>query len=118
MPGALEAAPFEFSAGYYGRDSFGPVQPATLSEIQTMRGHRFVQLEVNPVRYNPVRGELEYATTIEITVDFPSADLTETRRVLDRYSNGRFAQVAADMFINFRLRVTRPAGHRATEVTS
>jgi hypothetical protein len=100
MPGALESASFELSADYYERDGFGSVLPASLSEIQTMRGHRFVQLEVNPVRYNPARGELEYATTIEVTVDFPGADTAETRRVLDRYSNGRFAQVAADMFIN------------------
>jgi hypothetical protein len=107
MPGALESASFEFSANYYGRDSFGEYQPASLSEVQTMRGHRFVQLEVNPVRYNPARGELEYATTIEVTVDFPGAELTETRRVLDRYSNGRFAQVAADMFINHAAFVSR-----------
>jgi hypothetical protein len=107
MPGALESASFEFSADYYGRDSFGQYQPASIDEVQTMRGHRFVQLEVNPVRYNPARGELEYATTIEVTVDFPGAELAETRRVLDRYSNGRFAQVAADMFINHAAFVSR-----------
>ena len=107
MPGALESASFELSADYYERDSFGPVRPAGLSEIQTMRGHRFVQLEVNPVRYNPARGELEYATTIEVTIDFPGADISETRRALDRYSNGRFAVVAADMFINHAAFVSR-----------
>ncbi|MCK4681117.1 hypothetical protein KAT82_08300, partial [bacterium] len=107
MPGALESASFEFSADYYGRDSFGQYLTASLSEVQMMRGHRFVQLEVNPVRYNPVSGELEYATTIEVTVDFPGAELTETRRALDRYSNGRFAQVAADMFINHAAFVSR-----------
>ncbi|MFH1864383.1 MAG: C25 family peptidase propeptide domain-containing protein, partial [Candidatus Eisenbacteria bacterium] len=107
IPGALESAPFELSDDFYTRDSFGPDEPARLSDIQTMRGHRFAQLEVNPVRYNPARGEVEYATSIEVTIEFPEADLAETRRVLDRYSNGRYAQVAADMFVNHAAFVSR-----------
>jgi len=107
LPGALESARFERSDEFYARDSLEPGTAARLSDIQTMRGHRFAQLEVNPVRYNPARGELEYATAIEVTIGFPGADLAETRRVLDRHSNGRFDQVAGDMFINHAAFTTR-----------
>ncbi|HYW68010.1 MAG TPA: C25 family cysteine peptidase, partial [bacterium] len=107
IPGALESARFEMSAAYYDSDVFSPSSAASLGEVQTMRGHRFVQLEVSPVRYNPARGEVEYATSIEVTVEFPGADLAETRRVHDRYSNGRFAKLASDTFINHAVFTTR-----------
>jgi len=111
VPGAMEAAPFDFSEERYSLDAFGPDETATLSDVQTMRGHDFVQLEVHPVRYNPARGEVEYASRIEVTVEFEGGDLAETRRRLERYSTGRFEKFADDTFINhdaFRSRYTIP----------
>ena len=100
VPGALEAAPFARSADYYARDAFTPDDVVRLGDTGTMRGHRFAQLEVHPVRYNPVRKEVSYATRIEVRVEFPGADPSETRRVLDRLSNAYTEQVAGDTFIN------------------
>jgi hypothetical protein len=111
IEGALESAPFQISDEYYAREPFAPVEIASLSDARTMRGHRFVQLSVNPVRYSPARGALQYATDIEVVVDFRGADAAETSRVLARYSSGSFAKLAEDSFVNgdaFRSRYTVP----------
>ncbi|MBN2565032.1 MAG: hypothetical protein JXB46_04920, partial [Candidatus Eisenbacteria bacterium] len=100
MPGALEAAPFAFSDDRYSSDVFFPEVVASLGEVQSIREHRFTQLTVSPFRYNPVSGELEYATSIEITISFPGADAGETMRAYDRYSDARTDKAVSDLFVN------------------
>jgi hypothetical protein len=107
VPGALEDAPFILSADYYGTDAFLPEGVASLGEVRTMRGHRYAQLTVNPFRYNPVGGELECATEIEVSIAFPGADGAETRRIYSRYSDALTEKTASELFINHSVFVSR-----------
>ncbi len=100
VPGALESADFVMSSDFYSRNAFEPTDVARLGEVRTLRGHRYVQLEVNPVRYNPATGELEFATSVEIEIDFIGGDAEATRRAIDRYSTGSFDRLAHDLFVN------------------
>ena len=111
VPGALESAPFVLSEAAYARNAFGPDELAALGEIRELRGHRFAVLEVNPIRYNPVSGEIEVATQVSVDVRFEGADQAETRSRLARYSNAYSEQVAGDLFLNhdaFRSRYDMP----------
>ncbi len=107
IPGAIESAPFEISDEFYRSDAFLPAEQVRVGEIRQLRGHRFVQLEVTPIRYNPSLAEIEIATEIDVTIDFAGGDAAETRRVLDRYSNGRFERLARDLFLNHSAFVSR-----------
>lgn len=107
VPGAIDAAQFAYSDEFYALDEPTPEEFARIGEIGTMRGLGFVQLEVNPIRYSPASGEIEFATRIEIAIEFPGADPIETRRILDRYSNPYFDRIARDMFINREAFVSR-----------
>lgn len=116
VPGALEAARFVRSADYYGSDAFGPTHAASVGEPATMRGHRFAQLEVFPVRYNPATSEIEYASSIVVQIDFVGGDIARTRDVSERYSNEYADRLADDMFVNADAFVSRydvplPAGY-------
>jgi hypothetical protein len=116
VPGALEAARFVRSPEYYGRDAFGPGYAASIGDAATMRGHRFAQLEVFPVRYNPARSEIEYASSIVVRIDFVGGDVAGTRGVAARYSNEYADKVAEDMFVNrdafvYRYDVPLPVGY-------
>jgi hypothetical protein len=100
VPGALERADFVLSAEYYADDALHPANLASVGEPHVMRGHTFADLEIHPVRYNPARGEIEYVTSIELSVDFEGGDGAETRRQIDRYTNGFVGKIADDMFVN------------------
>lgn len=100
IPGALERADLVLEEAYYGSDAFHPSDGARVGEVRVMRGRSFAQLEVNPIRYNPGRGEIEYTTAIEIAVDFAGGDLAETRRLIDRFTNAYVDEIAGDMFVN------------------
>jgi hypothetical protein len=100
VPGALERAEFVLSQAYYAHDALHPEAFARVGESGVLRGRDFVQLEVNPIRYNPARNEIEFVTSAVIAVDFAGGDAAETRRLVDRYSNAYVGKLAADLFIN------------------
>jgi hypothetical protein len=100
IPGAVADADFAFSEEYYAGSSFMPAALARIGEGGTVRGHNFVLLEMNPVRYSPVLGEIEYCTRITLEVEFTGGDLSETRRLIERYNNRYSEKLASDMFVN------------------
>jgi len=94
VPGARERARFARTEAYYARDSFGPDEIVRVGEPRIMRGHRYVMLEVTPLRYNPAAGLIRPLKRIDIEIDFVGGDLVETRRMTDRYSTGPAVDVA------------------------
>jgi len=100
IPGAVRDAEFAFSEEYYSGSSLVPAALASIGEGGTVRGHDFVLLEVNPVRYSPVSGEIEYCTQITLEVEFTGGDLPETLRLLERHGNHYSGKLASDMFVN------------------
>ncbi|MBD3366560.1 MAG: hypothetical protein GF405_00125, partial [Candidatus Eisenbacteria bacterium] len=115
VPGAREAAAFQYDEAVYAADAFTPDVPASLGETGTIRAHSFVELEIFPVQYNTATGAVRYLTDIEVAVDFEGGDWAETGRRLERYASPDFDVFAQKHFVNadqFRTRaLTLPIGY-------
>jgi subtilisin-like proprotein convertase family protein len=107
LPGALEAARFAFDDEAYARDAFVPGASAAIADVGQVRAHRFAEVEVYPVRYNPATGTVRYLTHIELAVDFEGADWAETGAVLARYASPGFDEFASREFVNAEAFATR-----------
>ncbi|MHC4615761.1 MAG: C25 family cysteine peptidase [Planctomycetota bacterium] len=70
IPGAWENAPFDFDAAAYTIDALQPAERVQVTELGIVRGHRLALLEIRPVAYNPVRGQLVLWPQIEAAVSF------------------------------------------------
>ena len=115
LPGAREAARFAIDRGAYAENGFGPDVAASLAQSGQIRAHRYVEVEIYPVQYNPADGSIRYLTSIELRVDFDGADAGATRAALDRYASPDFDAFAKKHFLNardFRTRaLTLPIGY-------
>ncbi|MFH1502733.1 MAG: C25 family cysteine peptidase, partial [Candidatus Eisenbacteria bacterium] len=115
LPGAREAARFALDRGAYAVDAFGPDVAAAVGETGQFRAHRFVEVEIFPVQYNPATGAIRYLTSIELRVDFEGADVGATNAALERYSSPDFDAFARRNFVNadaFKTRaLTLPIGY-------
>ncbi len=100
IPGAREAMSFEFDESSYDVDSFLPIAAARISDSGQVRAHRFIQVEIFPVRYNPRAGTIRYLTHIEIKITFEGGDLNETKRRLARFASPDFDTFASRVFLN------------------
>jgi hypothetical protein len=69
---------FFLDVDYYAQDTFLPERPVTIVESGSMRGQRFVLVELSPVRYNPCRGELKTMESCTFTLSFTHNDIPPT----------------------------------------
>ena len=100
IPGAREAMAFELDESSYEVDSFLPVAAARIADSGQVRAHRFVQVEIFPVQYNPKAGAIRYLTHIEIRITFKGGDRDETERRLARFASPGFDTFASREFLN------------------
>jgi len=100
VAGAREAARFVIDDAAYDRAGYSPDVAAALGEIGQIRAHRFVELEIFPVQYDPSAGSVRYLTGIELEVDFEGADWAETQAKLKRYASPDFDSMAQRRFLN------------------
>ncbi len=70
LPGAQEAAPFDYNIAAYSRASDTPEQRAIITEAGVVRGQRLLLLEVNPVSYNPSTQTVTYYPDLIVNVSF------------------------------------------------
>jgi hypothetical protein len=61
----------DWDAAAYGQDELGPAERVTVTELGIVRGHYLYLLEVRPVAYNPVTGDLAFWPQIGVGLDFP-----------------------------------------------
>ncbi|UCG61661.1 MAG: T9SS type A sorting domain-containing protein [Candidatus Zixiibacteriota bacterium] len=61
---------FDINPVQYSTNSFFPEQMASVSDPAIWRDVRVVTLKVNPVRYNPVTGELKVCTEMTVRLDY------------------------------------------------
>jgi subtilisin-like proprotein convertase family protein len=111
LPGALEAARLVIDDAAYATDTHSPAVAARLGEIGQVRAHRYAEVEIFPIQYNPVAGTIRYLTHVEIAVDFEGADWAETNAIIERYASPGFDEFARHAFVNaeaFAVRATIP----------
>ncbi len=99
LPGAT--AEFTMNPAAYAADGFQPSAIASAQVIGEVRGHRAVMVEVTPVQYNPVTGEVRLLTSCSISVNLPGSDMDQTRAVLTRYCSPSFDTFDQNFFDNY-----------------
>ncbi|HRX84129.1 MAG TPA: C25 family cysteine peptidase [Phycisphaerae bacterium] len=70
LPGAADAAPFDFNAEAYTRSASFPAERAVVEEIGILRGQHLWQLEIRPVSYNPADQTLTVWPDLTVDVTF------------------------------------------------
>jgi hypothetical protein len=98
----VEGASVEFTMdeAYYSMDSFTPSEIAHVSVLGEIRAYTMALLEISPIQYNPVTGELRIMTQCRIQLNLPGSDMVGTAENIDRYSTPSFDQVYSSLFIN------------------
>lgn len=98
----IEGASVEFALDEtsYGMDTFVPTTIADVSVMGELRGRNIAFLEIYPVQYNPVSGDLRIMTQCELRINLPGSDLVQTAEKIDRYSTPSFEPLVNTVFIN------------------
>ncbi len=100
LPGALEAAPFQINADTYSQNSFIGTERVRIQEIDTMRGHRLLVLEISPIAYNPSANAIQYVSQINIDLGLRNADQNRTLEMARRYADRTFDQIFNRIVLN------------------
>jgi hypothetical protein len=98
IPGA--SAEFTMNDAAYSMNSFTPSTVAQVSVLGEIRAYRMAFLEIFPVQYNPVTGELRIMTQCSLHLSLPGSDLVQTAERIDRYDTSSFDQIYNTMFVN------------------
>jgi hypothetical protein len=88
----LEGASVDFTINnmYYSINAFLPASIVTIESIGELRGRNIAFLEISPLQYNPVSGELRIMTQCQIRINLPGSDLVQTTENIDRYTTSSF----------------------------
>ena len=93
--------PFTRDDTFYAMDAFFPSAIADVRNLGELRGRQVAFLQIFPVQYNPLSGELRIMTHCELRMNLPGSDLVETAEKIDRYTTPSFAQLFETSFINY-----------------
>ncbi|MFO7650271.1 MAG: C25 family cysteine peptidase, partial [bacterium] len=80
QPESRPTLPFEYDPQAYAVNALYPAENWTATEPMIMRDVRLVQLVMQPVRHNPVTGELRVARRLQVTLTNEGASSTNVLR--------------------------------------
>ena len=86
---------------FYATDAFLPSVIADVHVLGEMRGRTIAFLQISPVQYNPVSGELYIMTRCDIRIDLPGSDFAKTVEKIDRYTTSSFEGLFKTSFVNY-----------------
>ncbi len=81
----------------YSKSEFWPTSIGEMLGESRLRKYRLIDVQINPVQYNPVTGELIHHKNISIEIDFTRSDSFET--ILD--SSPRMEHRARELILNY-----------------
>ena len=102
IEGAWEEAEFVIDEDYYQQNAFLPEERVKLGEIGIIRGHRFVNVSIYPVSYNPQTGRVRIYPDIKIKLTLSGSDMITTQNQLYRYASPPFEELCEELFINYQ----------------
>ena len=91
--------PFARDAAAYATDAFLPASPVTLGEPGIIRGRHVVFVEIYPIQYNPVTGELRACTTLRFRLRTAASKTSAPR---DSLASPAFEAMAEGMLFNYQ----------------
>lgn len=97
-----ELVPFQKNSEIYASNTFTANEMFTLKEEGIMRAVRVYRFDFEPVRYNPVTGELQLISEAYIRVKFENPDLNATQELMDRTASVEYDQLYEKLFYNWR----------------
>ncbi|MCB5271903.1 MAG: C25 family cysteine peptidase, partial [Candidatus Cloacimonetes bacterium] len=97
----LSSIVFEQNAAFYARNEFNQSPNFRIEEIGMMRGLRLFQFYFEPIRYNPVTGELEIVSAADIKVEFVNPNLAATQEMLAKTASVEFDALYAKSIFNY-----------------
>jgi len=86
---------------YYSTSQFMPEKFAKIVDMGEIRSRRFALVEISPVQYNPVLGELKLLKSCEIIINLPNSNLIQTYENIKRYSTPTFENLFEVIFENY-----------------
>ena len=94
--------PYEFDP-VYGTDAWYPERTAWLDEPFILRDYRGISLQINPVRYHPLRQELRIyrRIVVEVSTDGPGRANVKTRSKSRERIDADFDRTYRRMFLNY-----------------
>lgn len=92
---------FDFKASLYQKNEPLGAELFRAEEIGMLRGVRLFSISFEPLRYNPVTGELQVCLEAEIKVKFEQPDLAATRALRERTASFEFEQLYAKTIFNW-----------------
>jgi len=92
---------FTIDEEYYKTNSFLPEKIVKIIDNGEIRGRRFVLIELSPIQYNPVKGELKLMNFCQITINLPNSDMKKTYDKIKRYSTPSYERFFKVAFENY-----------------
>jgi hypothetical protein len=92
---------FTMNDAYYSIDTFIPSTFAKVSVLGELRSRNIAFLEISPVQYNPVSGEMRIMTQCDLRINLPGSDMAQTTANIDRYTTPSFEQLFKTSFVNY-----------------
>lgn len=94
-----ENIPFTIDQNAYNTDAFYPGELARANDPVIMRDIRGVQIQINPVQYNPVRHELRVYRDLSVSIDY-SGEPVNPKTVSHPYISEGFLPLYKNLFAN------------------
>ena len=77
---------FVYDKDAYSKDDFIQKPLASYQELGIKRDVRLGRIQINPIAYNPVKGQIKVYYNIKVRVEFLHPDLALTRKMAEKYA--------------------------------
>lgn len=98
---------FQFKAKVYETDNYNEYPLVSVEEIGSIRGVRIFALNVQPVNYNPVTGEIKVFNNISVSAEFTGGNYPATVYLREKAFSSHFMNLYNSNLINSNILVTR-----------
>jgi len=85
---------------FYG-NSFYPAENVAIVNDSITRGHRILTIEIRPVRYNAVMGEMETTSDLSFRLNLAGSDMALTYAEADRLNSDAFNKSLKNVVLNY-----------------
>ncbi|MFH1195219.1 MAG: C25 family cysteine peptidase [bacterium] len=101
-----DSIPYTFDE-FYNKDAWYPSEVISLSSPYIMRDFRGVTIQFNPMRFNPVRGEMTICKrlVVEVFNDYSQQPVNTLNRISNNIAQ-EFEPIYKDLFLNYTQRST------------
>lgn len=96
-----ETEDFVVDEKYYSTNIYEPEVIVKIAKIGEIRSRRFALVEISPIQYKPITGEIKIMKSCEITINLPNSDMTQTYEKIQRYSSSSFEKIFKAAFANY-----------------